>query len=76
MSSTKYGHHDDFLDHGPPAVKRLIDEEGVILTAIERESVDEEGNPKIDITVNPGYDFVLDEGDHMFVIAMEEPEIQ
>lgn len=60
----------------PQVVKRLIDEEGVILTAIERESVDEEGNPKTDIIVNPGYDFVLEEGDHMFVIAMEEPEIQ
>jgi voltage-gated potassium channel len=60
----------------PQAMKRLIDEEGVILTAIEREVTDEKGNSKIDIIVNPGYDFVLQEGDYMFVVAQEEPEIQ
>jgi voltage-gated potassium channel len=60
----------------PQAMKRLMDEEGVILTAVERESTDEEGNSTTDINVNPGYDFSLKEGDYMFVIAKEEPEIQ
>jgi len=60
----------------PQVVKRLLDEEGVILTAIERETNDEQGATKIDIIVNPGHDFVLAGGDHMFVIAREEPEIQ
>ena len=60
----------------PRAVQRLIVEEGVILTAVERERRDENGHVMIDITVNPGYDFVLEEGDNMFVIAEEEPEIE
>lgn len=60
----------------PQAMKRLIDEEGVILTAVERETIDEKGNSKTDIIVNPGYDFVLQERDYMFVVAQEEPEIQ
>jgi voltage-gated potassium channel len=64
-----------FGEHFPQALKRLIDEEGVILAAIERKTADEGGNPTIEIIVNPGYDFVLEEGDHMFVIAKEEPEI-
>ncbi len=59
----------------PQAMKRLMDEEGVILTAIEREIRDEEANLRTDIIVNPGHDFVLKEGDYMFVIAREEPEI-
>lgn len=60
----------------PTAVKRLIDEEGIILTAVERKTTDRQGRLKIDIIVNPGRDFVLEDKDNMFVIAKEEPEIQ
>ena len=59
----------------PHAVKRLLDEEGVILTAVERKATDNNGEIASDILVNPGFDFVLREGDCMFVIAKEEPEI-
>ncbi len=60
----------------PQAVKRLVDEEGIILVAVERETTDEQGKIKQEVIVNPGSDFVLENGDNMFVIAKEEPEIQ
>lgn len=60
----------------PHTMKCLVDKEGVILTAVERRTIDEKGNLKRDIIVNPGCDFILQEGDYMFVIAQEEPEIQ
>lgn len=60
----------------PQAVKRLLDEEGVILTAVERKTTDEQGELKMDIIVNPGNDVILKDGDNMFVIAEKEPEIQ
>jgi voltage-gated potassium channel len=59
----------------PQALKRLVEEEGVILTAIERKTQDEKGNTTMDIRVNPGHDLILEEGDNMFVIASEEPQI-
>ena len=59
----------------PQALKRLIEEEGVILAAVERKTTNEDGNTSMDIRVNPGHDFVLEEGDNMFVIASEEPQI-
>ncbi|MBU7015492.1 MAG: NAD-binding protein [Theionarchaea archaeon] len=59
----------------PQALKRLIEEEGVILTAVERKTLNGDGNSTIDIRVNPGYDYILEEGDNMFVIASEEPQI-
>jgi voltage-gated potassium channel len=59
----------------PQALKRLVEEEGVILTAIERKTRDEDGGTTMDIRVNPGYDYFLEEGDNMFVIASEEPQI-
>lgn len=62
-------------DSFPVAVKRLIDEEGIILTAVERK-IDKQGRSKRDIIINPGHDFVLEDGDSIFVIAKEEPEIQ
>ncbi len=58
----------------PQAMKSLMDEEGVILTAVEREGRNTEDS-KTDIIVNPGYDFILEEGDYLFVIAKEEPRI-
>lgn len=60
----------------PHAIKRLIEEEGVILTSVEKNMKDEHGNYKMEILVNPGYDTVLEKGDNIFVIAKEEPEIQ
>ena len=45
------------------------------MTAVERKATDDNGEITSDILVNPGFDFVLREGDYMFVIAKEEPEI-
>ena len=59
----------------PHALKLLLDEEGVILTAIERNLGAANGSDKTRIVVNPGYDFILEEGDWMFVISKEEPQI-
>jgi voltage-gated potassium channel len=59
----------------PQALKRLVEEEGVILTAIERKKRDDKGSTTMDICVNPGHDLILEEGDNMFVIASEEPQI-
>jgi voltage-gated potassium channel len=60
----------------PQAVKRLIEEEGVILTAVEKEAEDDHGDLENQILVNPGYDIILEKGNNIFVIAKEEPEIQ
>ncbi len=60
----------------PTSCERLVDEEGIILVAVERKITDEQGKIKEEVTVNPGPDFVLKNGDNMFVIAKEEPKIQ
>jgi len=60
----------------PQAVKQLLDEEGVILIAIERHmNSTVSDSDKIRIIVNPGYDFILKENDYMFIISKEEPQI-
>jgi voltage-gated potassium channel len=63
-------------DSFPTALKRLLDEEDAILVAVDRKSMDEYGETEMNILINPGPDFILQEEDNIFVIAREEPEIQ